>query len=126
MKGQKILSSVKTALTLQARERASGTLKVRGPRLEDHQEDDSPWTVSVRLTHGPGPTAAFAFSPACVSAGGSLVQWEGREPALVGSCHLISCVTWGFEHLMFLSLRFLILAKMDNSFSVGVSGFNEL
>ena len=45
--------------------------------------------------------------------------------ALVGSCHLISCVTWGFEHLMFLSLYFLILAEMDNSSSVGVR-FNEL
>lgn len=116
---------MKTALTLQTPERASGTLKVCGPRLEDHREDDSPWTISVCLTHCPGPSAAFAFSPICVSAGGSLVQWEGREPALVGSCHLISCVTWGFEHLMFLSLCFFILAKMDNSSSVGVTGFNE-
>lgn len=117
---------MKTALTLQTPERASGTLRVRGPRLEDHQEDDSPWTVSVRLTHCPGPSAACAFSLASVSAGGSLVQWEGCEPALVGSCHLISCVTWGFEHLMFLRLYFLILAEMDNSSSVGVVGVNEL
>ena len=117
---------MKTALTLQTPERASGTLRVRGPCLEDHQDDDSPWTVSVRLTHCPGPSAACAFSLASVSAGGSLVQWEGCEPALVGSCHLISCVTWGFEHLMFLRLYFLILAKMDNSSSVGVVGVNEL
>lgn len=53
------------------------------------------------------PAAALALSPASV-------RWEGCEPDLVSSCHLISCVTSGFGHLTFLSLCFLILAEVDN------------
>lgn len=68
-----------------------------------------------------GPAPACAFSLACVSAGGSLVQWEGCEPALVGSCHLIS-QDLGLRALMPFRLYFLILAEMDNSSQWVLSG----
>lgn len=75
-----------------------GTLKIRGPRLEDHGDDGSSWTASACLAHSPGPSSCLGLvSSLCV-------QWEGCEPDLVSSCHLISCVTLGFGHLMFLSL----------------------
>lgn len=54
----------------------------------------------------------LVFSPASVSAGGSLVQWKGHEPDRSGQflpLHSQACaLEFGQFRLMFLSLCFLV------------------